>query len=259
MRDVKQLHPRLQTKIQELIDKCAEQGYKIKISECLRTIKEQDDLYAQGRTKKGNIVTNCKGSSYNSMHQWGIAFDFYRADGKGSYYDKDNFFTKVGRIGQSIGLEWGGSWKSIKDTPHFQLPDWGSTVTKLKKQYGRPEVFFKTWNTETTPSSATSIELTDINDIAYRLKVEEIALSSDYWMDRMNTDVNVYALCKNIANYTLHHKKGKDNNTKFTNSNDICYRLIKSNVITNSNYWMRRMDEDVNLFALGKKASEWIL
>ena len=138
MRDITLCHPRLQTLAAELIRKCAEQGLQIKIGETLRTTAEQDALYAQGRTKPGKIVTNAKGSSYSSYHQWGTAFDIYRADGCGAYYDKDGFFSKVGAIGVSIGLEWGGSWKSIVDKPHFQLPDWGSSTSGIKKKFKTP-------------------------------------------------------------------------------------------------------------------------
>ena len=115
MRDVTALHPVLQEKISELLDACKKAGLKIGISECLRTKEEQDALYAQGRTKPGRIVTNAKGSTFSSMHQWGVAFDFYRADGKGAYNEADNFFGKVGAIGKSIGLEWGGDWKKPED------------------------------------------------------------------------------------------------------------------------------------------------
>ena len=148
MRDPKLLHPILQDKISKLKSECQKKGLKIGIGECLRTTKEQDDLYAKGRTMPGNIVTNARGSTFSSMHQWGVAFDFYRNDGKGAYNDADGFFTKVGKIGQSLGLEWGGSWKSIIDKPHFQLPDWGSTAALLKKRYGTPEKFMKTWKEE---------------------------------------------------------------------------------------------------------------
>lgn len=144
MRDQTKLHPKLQKKIKQLLSKCEKAGLQIKITECLRTKEEQDALYAQGRSKPGAIVTNAKGSSYQSMHQWGVAFDYCRNDGKGAYYD-DGFFDKVGAIGQSIGLEWGGAWKSIKDKPHFQLPDWGSGTLMLRLRYGTPEKFFATW------------------------------------------------------------------------------------------------------------------
>ena len=155
-RNVSDLHPRLQRKVEELLRLCEQNGIHIGISECLRTKAEQDALYAQGRTTSGSIVTNAKGSSYSSMHQWGVAFDFYLmmdVDGDGSIKD-DNYnnstklFNKVGALGKSIGLEWGGDWKSIVDMPHLQLPDWGSTAKKLKELYKTPEAFFKTWDNE---------------------------------------------------------------------------------------------------------------
>ncbi len=147
MRDRTKLHPRLQKKIDQLISECEKKGLKIQITECLRTVAEQDALYAKGRTAPGSIVTNARGSTYSSMHQWGVAFDFCRRDGKDAFDNRDGFFDKVGRIGQSIGLEWGGGWKSIIDKPHFQLPDWGSGTSKLKGMYGTPERFMKTWGT----------------------------------------------------------------------------------------------------------------
>lgn len=152
-RDVAQLHPKLQELIKKLIKECEKQGLKISIGECVRTVKEQNDLYAQGRTKAGKIVTNAKGSSYSSMHQWGVAFDFFLdmdidGDGKKSddaFNNSTRVFDRVGAIGKKLGLEWGGDWKSPVDKPHFQLPNWGSTPTKLKKLYGTPDKFMTTW------------------------------------------------------------------------------------------------------------------
>lgn len=145
MRNINNCHPRLIKLSKKLVSACRGQGLIIGIGESFRTKEEQDALYAKGRTAPGNIVTNAKGSSYSSHHQWGTAFDIYRNDGKGVYTDGDGFFEKVGKIGKSIGLEWGGDWKSPIDKPHFQLPDWGSTTTKLKKMYGTPEKFMDTW------------------------------------------------------------------------------------------------------------------
>ena len=145
MRNISDLHPTLQEKVFLLLELCKKNGLKIGISECLRTREEQDALYAKGRTQKGSIVTNAKGSTYSSMHQWGVAFDFYRNDGKGAYNDSDGFFKKVGSLGKSIGLMWGGDFKSLVDKPHFQLPDWGATVGVLKKKYKTPENFMKNW------------------------------------------------------------------------------------------------------------------
>lgn len=160
MRNVGALHPVLQDKIIELQKLCKQNNITIGIGECVRTVAEQDALYAQGRTKPGKIVTNAKGSSYSSMHQWGVAVDFYLnmdVDGDGKISDDafnnaTGLFNKVGKLGQSIGLEWGGSWKSLTDMPHFQLPSWGSTPTKLKSMYGTPDKFMKAWSSVTSNS-----------------------------------------------------------------------------------------------------------
>ena len=153
MRDITLCHPRLQRIANAWIKACATEGIAVAISETLRTAAEQDALYAQGRTKPGNIVTNAKGSSYRSQHQWGIAFDFYLkmdidGDGKISddaYNDSKGHFKRAAEIAKKLGLAWGGDWKSIVDKPHLYLPDWGSTPTALIQRYGTPEEFMATW------------------------------------------------------------------------------------------------------------------
>ena len=153
MRVITALHPTLQEKAAQLKEVCGKQGISILYSECLRTKAEQDALYAQGRTTPGRIVTNAKGSTYSSQHQWGIAIDFYidmDVDGDGSKKDdafnnSTGLFNKVGQIAKSIGLGWGGDWTSFKDTPHLYLPDWGNTASRLKQIYGTPEKFMATW------------------------------------------------------------------------------------------------------------------
>ena len=153
-RDITQLHPDAQRLALLLVEKCKEQGLIIKITDCLRSKAEQDALYAQGRTTKGSIVTNVKYP--NSRHNWGDAFDFCRNDGKGAYYDNDGFFSKVGAVGRSIGLEWGGDWTSFKDKPHFQLKGWGSTCSKLKARYGTPEKYWLTWEVPVANNATTT-------------------------------------------------------------------------------------------------------
>lgn len=147
MRDVKQLHPELQEKIKTLRNMCEAEGMALGIGECLRTVAEQDELYAQGRTKPGQIVTYAKGSTYASQHQWGVAFDFFK-NVAGHAYDDVAFFCKVGAMAKSIGLEWGGDWTSPVDMPHLYLPYWGDTPLALKRQYTIPERFFATWKSK---------------------------------------------------------------------------------------------------------------
>ncbi len=181
MRDITLCHPRLQTLTAQLVDKCAGAGLPIKIGESFRSVAEQDALYAQGRTQPGNIVTNAKGSSYSSQHQWGIAADFYRADGKGAYNEAGDYFNRVGAIAKQLGLGWGGDWKSIVDKPHVYLPDWGSGANILKQRYGTFEAFKKTWpKMNVAPvkadSDAGAADLKDIKSGAHGLKVTASSL-----------------------------------------------------------------------------------
>lgn len=138
-RDITLCHPELQKKAAELVEKCKQQGLIIKITDCLRNEQEQADCVKRGTSSL---------SYPHSHHNWGTAFDFCRNDGKGAYKDNDGFFTKVGKVGQSIGLEWGGNWYSPVDKPHFQLPDWGTGTIRLELTYKTPENFKKTWITD---------------------------------------------------------------------------------------------------------------
>ena len=166
MRDITLCHPRLQALTAQLVDKCVGAGLPIKIGESFRSVAEQDALYAQGRTQPGSIVTNARGSSYSSQHQWGIAADFYRADGKGAYNESGDYFKKVGELAKNLGLGWGGDWKSIVDKPHVYLPDWGSGTGILKQKYGTFEAFKKTW----------AADLKDIKSGAHGLSITASSL-----------------------------------------------------------------------------------
>jgi|SRR5688572_2080641 len=148
------LHPSVRAEVIACIDK-AEAGFPsnmaVRIVQGLRTIKEQNDLYAQGRTKPGNIVTNAKGGS--SFHNYGLAIDFAiltDKDGNGSFEDlswdikRDNDkdgvadWLEVVRVFEAAGWEWGGKWSSIKDYPHLQKT-FGLTWRQLFDRYEKKD------------------------------------------------------------------------------------------------------------------------
>lgn len=86
-----------------------------------RSQKEQNALYAQGRTKPGNIVTWTR----NSKHTQREAFDIaVLKAGKITWDTKD--YMQPGQIGMEIGLNWGGIWKKSKDYPHFEYAGFGT-------------------------------------------------------------------------------------------------------------------------------------
>lgn len=116
------LLPEVQPIARALVQKAALNGIRIKVISGLRTYAEQDELYAQGRTKPGLKVTNARGGYSN--HNFGIAFDIGVFEGQ-RYLPDSVKYKAVGVLGTDLGLEWGGNWKTIVDQPHFQLrPAW---------------------------------------------------------------------------------------------------------------------------------------
>ena len=122
------LLPEVQPYARALVTKAGADGITIKVISGLRTYDEQNDLYAQGRTKPGKIVTNARGG--HSNHNFGIAFDVGVFEG-GQYLDESPKYKAVGVLGMDLGLEWGGNWKTIQDEPHFQLrPKWAGDLSE---------------------------------------------------------------------------------------------------------------------------------
>ncbi len=132
------LHPVVLIAATFLIERCYTRGVPILITQGLRTIADQDELYAQGRTKTGSIVTNARGGY--SYHNYGLAIDFalLLPDGKSVSWDMcrdgngdlNADWQEVVREGKALGLEWGGDWTRFKDYSHFQLT-FGLTITQL--------------------------------------------------------------------------------------------------------------------------------
>lgn len=111
MRDTKMLHPELQIKLDLLLKACKSEGIKIAFAETLRTVAEQDALYAKGRSKPGPKVTNAPGTSYASMHQWGVAVDFYlQMDIDGDGDTADDAYNNAKKNIQSCGTDCKKTW-----------------------------------------------------------------------------------------------------------------------------------------------------
>ena len=127
---IQKLHPSVRDEVTNIIKECdlALTGKaKIRITQSLRCFKEQDELYAIGRTKSGKKVTNAKGGQ--SIHNYGLAVDICLIiDGKTASWDtvKDWDNDKVAdwyecvKIFAKYGWDWGGNWKTFKDLPHFE-------------------------------------------------------------------------------------------------------------------------------------------
>lgn len=127
-RNIVTLLPEVQPIARALVQKAAQSGIQIKIISGLRSYAEQDELYAQGRTKPGPKVTNVRGG--HSNHNFSIAFDIGVFEGT-KYLSESEKYKAVGALGMDLGLDWGGNWKTIVDQPHFQLrPGWAGGITE---------------------------------------------------------------------------------------------------------------------------------
>jgi len=126
-RDIRDLCPELQCLFHKFDARMKELNVQYIVTCTYRSKIEQDALYAQGRTKPGKKVTNARGgqSRHNAVdsknNPASEAFDIaIMVNGKPEWSGKNEGWKVAGRVGESLGLEWGGSFKTLKDLPHFQ-------------------------------------------------------------------------------------------------------------------------------------------
>ena len=95
------------------------------ITTTYRSPSEQDQLYAQGRTLPGKIITNSKAgqSAHNSLPSKAFDIAFINLQ-KELDWSEDLFHKFADIIKEDQHIEWGGDFHSFKDTPHFQLLNW---------------------------------------------------------------------------------------------------------------------------------------
>ncbi|QAS51959.1 peptidase [Halobacillus litoralis] len=132
------LHPEVAQKKDELVARAQEQGIDIIITEGHRTKERQNNLYEQGRSKEGSIVTHAKGGE--SYHNYGLAIDFaLKTDDGEVVWDTGRDDNGNGRsdwmeivdVAKELGFDWGGDWENFKDYPHLQM-DFGLSIRELK-------------------------------------------------------------------------------------------------------------------------------
>lgn len=117
---LQQLHPYVRQRFEDFINEVETTlNLVIRMEPPLRTFKEQQKLWDQGRTKPGEVVTWAPpGSSY---HHYGLAADLvpWRADHSDLDWKYD--FKKWKPLADKHGLTWGGDWPKKKyDPDHFQ-------------------------------------------------------------------------------------------------------------------------------------------
>lgn len=114
-RDISALSPLAQKACNLFLKECKEAGLNVLITETHRSQARQDYLYAQGRTRPGQVVTWTKNSRHTSKMAWDICKNV-----RGQEYSDAKFFEQCGKIAKKLGITWGGTWKT-PDRPHFEI------------------------------------------------------------------------------------------------------------------------------------------
>lgn len=101
----------------KVIDKAGEEpDLDFVVTEGLRTLKRQRDLFAHGAT-----------TTMKSRHLTGHAVDLAVVVSGEVRWDWPLYAGLARAIKQAaaqvgVPIEWGGDWRTFKDGPHFQLP-----------------------------------------------------------------------------------------------------------------------------------------
>lgn len=136
--NTKTIYPKFLELYIKTLEECRKQGYDYYVISGFRDPNEQQNLYNQGRTKPGNIVTNSEG--FKSYHNYGLAID--------ACYDNDvnrdglqpdwgvNKYQVLAKVAKANGLVSGLYFKGFIDAPHVQYPlPKGFTLATAKKLY----------------------------------------------------------------------------------------------------------------------------
>jgi peptidoglycan LD-endopeptidase CwlK len=137
--NIQTLHPKAQEAARRFLARVRGAGVDARILSGTRTYAQQNALFRIGRFgDTGRKVTNSRGGQSN--HNFGIAWDIGLFEA-GKYLQTLAPYDRAAELGLFDGLEWGGSWTSFKDRPHYQLPT-GLPIATVRELFeaGKPVV-----------------------------------------------------------------------------------------------------------------------
>jgi peptidoglycan L-alanyl-D-glutamate endopeptidase CwlK len=138
-REISDLDADVQDMAVELLKRANDKHIVLIVTQTRRTYAEQTEIWEQGRSSAGAIVTHAP-AGY-SWHNFGRAFDVaiksypFDLTPKNLY---DGPWEEVGAMGEAVGLEWGGRWKH-PDKPHFEHHG-GSTLAQARERHDQPNL-----------------------------------------------------------------------------------------------------------------------
>jgi peptidoglycan LD-endopeptidase CwlK len=102
-RSIDDLNPYVAKLCRQFIAKCKDAGIEVAIISTYRDNARQNQIFAQGRTRPGKIVTYARGGQ--SWHNYRLAFDFaVLKHGEIDWGDRKSYLA-ARKIGESLGLE----------------------------------------------------------------------------------------------------------------------------------------------------------
>lgn len=245
-RDLSELMPVAEQACRLLFQECYKSGIdNIFITETYRSQARQNYLYAQGRTRTGQIVTWTLNSNHTPRLAWDIACS------SPSLYDT-NTLTKVGNIAMKLGITWGGqpSWVKVgaTDRPHFEVSkNW--IIPKGYRLEGQL----------TVPSNSNmkvQLIVKDKKDVSKLIGYSEVINASAYRIQsgKFNTYASMkIAMDKSLKGYLAYAEPDKNN------SESNGYRFVSGNYKTNKqmavNVAIKMLEESIIPYAsiLGSK------
>jgi peptidoglycan L-alanyl-D-glutamate endopeptidase CwlK len=136
-RDPAELDPDVRALCDRHLALCLLEGIVLRVTDGYRSVKEQAAIWQVGRDEDGNVVDEravlTRARPGCSWHNWGRAYDVCIVRFPGDVTPKnvyDGPWGRVGAIGESLGLTWGGHFKNIHDDPHFEYPA-GRTIAAM--------------------------------------------------------------------------------------------------------------------------------
>lgn len=109
---LKLVHPDLQ----RIVNRCAQIGAEFVVTEGMRTLERQKQLFAKGATR-----------TLKSRHLTGHAVDLAATVDDEIRWDWPLYrllakAMKEAARAEGVPMTWGGDWPSFPDGPHFELP-----------------------------------------------------------------------------------------------------------------------------------------
>lgn len=122
-RNLATLLPEVQELCEKWLSACGLEGISVLVTCTYRSPREQADLYMIGRAPGDSRKPVTNAPAWRSWHNYKRAWDAYPLiHGKiPSYESASSVYDRMGAIAKSLGIEWGGDWKKLKDFGHYQV------------------------------------------------------------------------------------------------------------------------------------------